>query len=78
MNPQIVRRTALVTGGSRGLGKALALELAAAGANVAVNYFNRRDATEQACEVVQQRGGHARAFKADIRDEHEVGRLVHE
>jgi 3-oxoacyl-[acyl-carrier protein] reductase len=56
----------------------MALELAAAGANVAVNYFNRRDAAEQICEIVQQRGGHARAFKADVRDEHEVARLVHE
>jgi 3-oxoacyl-[acyl-carrier protein] reductase len=78
MNPQIARRTALVTGGSRGLGRAIALELAAAGANVAVNYFHRRDAAEQVCEIVQQRGGRARAFKADVRDEHEVARLVHE
>lgn len=55
MNPQIARRTALVTGGSRELGRAMTLELAAAGANVAVNYFNRRDAAEQVWEIAQQR-----------------------
>jgi 3-oxoacyl-[acyl-carrier protein] reductase len=72
------KRTALVTGGSRGLGRAMALELAAAGAHVAVNYFNRRDAAEQACATIRQSGGHARAFPADVRDESEVARLVQE
>ena len=72
------KRTALVTGGSRGLGRAMALELAGAGAHVAVNYFNRRDAAEQTCATIRQSGGHARAFPADVRDESEVARLVQE
>jgi 3-oxoacyl-[acyl-carrier protein] reductase len=71
-------RTALVTGASRGLGRAIALELAAEGARVAVNYFHRRDAAEQVCEQIQNNGGNARAFKADVRDEHDVARLISE
>ena len=78
MNTAKEKRTALVSGGSRGLGRAMALELAGAGAHVAVNYFNRRDAAEQTCATIRQSGGHARAFPADVRDESEVARLVQE
>src|SRR5882757_6760145 len=78
MNTAKEKRTALVTGGSRGLGRAMTLELAAAGTHVAVNYFNRRDAAEQTCATIRQSGGHARAFRADVRDESEVARLVRE
>ena len=78
MNTAKEKRTALVTGGSRGLGRAMAIELAAAGAQVAVNYFNKRDAAEQTCATIRQSSGHARAFPADVRDESEVARLVQE
>jgi 3-oxoacyl-[acyl-carrier protein] reductase len=70
------KRTALVTGASRGLGAAIALELAAAGFQVAVNYFNSKDAAEQLCQRIEKVGGSARAFRADVRDENEVARLV--
>lgn len=72
------KRTALVTGASRGLGAAIAVELAAAGFHVAVNYFNSKDAAEQLCERVEKAGGSARAFRADVREEEEVDRLVQE
>jgi 3-oxoacyl-[acyl-carrier protein] reductase len=72
------RRTALVTGASRGLGSAIALEQAIAGSNVAINYFNNSEAAERICQSVQQTHGHAQAFKADVRDEGEVTRLVRE
>ena len=52
-------RTALVTGASRGLGAAIALELAARGAQVAVNYFAKRDRAEQLCDSIKQQGGEA-------------------
>src|SRR5271168_4370439 len=77
-NPLKAPRTALVTGASRGLGRAIALELAAEGARVAVNYFSRQDAAEQVCEQIQNHGGNARTFKADVRDEHEVARMASE
>jgi 3-oxoacyl-[acyl-carrier protein] reductase len=71
-------RTALITGASRGLGAAIAIELGASGANVAINYFNSRDAAERVCQRIRANGGIAQAFKADVRDEAETTRLVRE
>ena len=71
-------RTSLITGASRGLGAAIALELAAMGLNAAVNYFNSDKSAEQLCQRIRQAGGRAHAFKADVRKEDEVVRLVAE
>src|SRR5258708_529178 len=72
MSHSDIRRTALITGSSRGLGTAIALEQATAGANVAVNYFRNEEAAERLCVRIQEDGGRAHAFKADVRDEGEV------
>ena len=72
------RRTTLITGASRGLGAAIALEQGAVGSNVAINYFNSSDAAEHLCQRIRQKGGYAQAFKADARSEVEIVRLVHE
>ena len=69
-------RTALVTGASRGLGAAIALELGARGASVAVNYFAKRDRAEQVCAQIKQQGGEATAFYADVRQEADVVKMV--
>jgi 3-oxoacyl-[acyl-carrier protein] reductase len=69
-------RTALVTGASRGLGAAIALELAARGAQVAVNYFAKRDRAEQLCESIKQKGGEATAYYADVRQEADIVKMV--
>jgi 3-oxoacyl-[acyl-carrier protein] reductase len=69
-------RTALVTGASRGLGAAIALELAARGARVAVNYFAKRDRAEQLCEQIRQQGGEATAFFADARLETDIESMI--
>lgn len=71
-------RTALITGASRGLGAAIAVELGTAGFNVAVNYFNSADAAERICQRIRQSGGNAHAFKADVRNKEEVARLIDE
>jgi len=78
MNTPNSRRTVLITGASRGLGAAIALEQGAVGSNVAINYFNSGDAAEQLCQRIRQNDGYAHAFKADVRNEAEVARLVHE
>ena len=78
MNTLNSRRTVLITGASRGLGAAIALEQGAVGSNVAINYFNSGDAAEQLCQRIRQNDGYAHAFKADARNEAEVARLVRE
>jgi 3-oxoacyl-[acyl-carrier protein] reductase len=66
-------RTALVTGGSRGIGRAIATELASGGAQVVVGY---RSGAEKAEEVANAIGG--RAVQADVSDPDEAKRLVEE
>ena len=66
-------KTALVTGGSRGIGRAIAEELARAGASVIIGY---RSGSEEAAEVAAAIGG--RAIQADIADSADAARLVEE
>ncbi|TDF99861.1 SDR family oxidoreductase [Paenibacillus piri] len=69
-------KLALVTGGSRGLGRWICIELARQGAFVAVNYANSEIDAEETVRLIAGEGGTARAFRADITDEDEVERLV--
>ncbi|MDH5507060.1 MAG: 3-oxoacyl-[acyl-carrier-protein] reductase [Anaerolineae bacterium] len=59
-------RVALVTGGSRGIGKAIALELAQRGAAVVVNYNSSSKAAEEVVAQIEAGGGKAKAFQANI------------
>ena len=69
-------QTALVTGASRGIGRAVALHLAAAGATVAVNYASSADAAEAVVAEITAAGGNAYALKGDVSQEAEVEQLV--
>ena len=60
--------TALVTGGSRGIGRAICLELARRGAAVAVNYAGNEAAALETVEACRSMGVKAEAFKADVAD----------
>lgn len=65
-------RVALVTGGSRGIGRAICLELARRGHPVAVNYATRPDAAEEVVAEIESLGGKAMAVRADVADEDQV------
>jgi 3-oxoacyl-[acyl-carrier protein] reductase len=69
-------RVALVTGASRGIGRAVALALAEAGAAVAVNYRERRDEGQAVSDTIRDRGGRAAAIGADVSRRVDVERMV--
>ena len=61
-------RNALVTGASRGIGRAIALKLATEGANIIVNYANSASAAEDVVAEIRELGVHAEAIQADVSD----------
>ena len=61
-------KVAVVTGGSRGIGAAVALELASRGAAVVVNYNSSPDAANDVVKKIEEAGGKAAAFQADVSD----------
>jgi 3-oxoacyl-[acyl-carrier protein] reductase len=75
-NQTLAGRTAVVTGGSRGLGKAIALELAKRGAKVAVNYVQSAKSADNVVDEIKSMGGEAIAIQADISDFEQAGNLI--
>ncbi|HHT63984.1 MAG: 3-oxoacyl-[acyl-carrier-protein] reductase [Bacillota bacterium] len=77
----LVDRVALVTGGSRGIGKAIAWELVGQGCQVGVNYIdfdqNKEQAEELVAEIIQS-GGKAFAVKGNVADPSEADAMVHQ
>ena len=71
-------RVALVTGGSRGIGREIARALAAAGARVAVNYRAAADAADIVVRDIESAGGKAVALQADVSDPLAAAELVRE
>lgn len=69
-------RVALVTGGSMGIGRAIAEALGKAGVDVAVNYHKHRAEANEVCAVIRSRGGRATAVQADVSKSAEVARLA--
>lgn len=69
-------RVAVVTGASRGIGKAAALALANQGAKVVVNYARSSDAAQATVQEIAQAGGEAIAIQADVSQSAEVDNLI--
>lgn len=72
------RRTALVTGGARGIGKAIVEKLASVGFSVAINYNTSEKAAFELVSELQSRGVNALAVRADVSDYGEVKRMYDE
>jgi len=69
-------KTALVTGGSRGIGRAISLALAERGASVAVNYVSNQDAAARVVDSISDRGGRAVSIQGDVAISDDAKRLV--
>lgn len=69
-------RVAVVTGGSRGIGRAIALEFAARGAAIVVNYHKSPEAADEVVKQIVEAGGKAAAFQADVSDFKQAESLI--
>ena len=76
MSPRLAGRTALVTGGQQGIGRALAIAVAREGADVAVNYLDDRGAAERVAEEVRRLGRRALLVQADVARREDVEAMV--
>ncbi len=71
-------KVALVTGSSRGIGRAIALKLADEGADVIINYFRKKSAAELVAEEARRKGVTAHVIKADVGDPEKIDRMFGE
>lgn len=69
-------KVALVTGASRGIGRAIALDLAKNGASVAVNYAGSEAKANEVVDEIKANGGNAFAIKADVSNSDDVGQMM--
>ena len=76
MTLSLENKVALITGGSRGIGRAIALEFAVRGAAVVVNYNKSPESAEEVVKQIQSAGGKAAAFQADVSDFKQAEALV--
>lgn len=71
-----IRKTALITGGSRGIGKAIAIRLAEKGNNIVFSYVSNEEAAQKTLEEIKSKGVKVLAFKADVSSYDECQKLI--
>jgi 3-oxoacyl-[acyl-carrier protein] reductase len=76
MEMQLKERVALVTGGTRDVGRQIALSLAAEGATVAVHHRNSAEEAEAVTSEIRAQGGKAKAYQADVADRVAVSSMI--
>lgn len=76
MAAELAGKVALVTGGSRGIGRAISLALAEQGADVAVNYASNATAAEEVVKQITSMGRRAKAYKCNVGVQAEIHTLV--
>lgn len=64
----LTNQTAVITGGSRGIGRAIALKMAESGANVAIVYAGNEEAANETCALAAEHGVTAKAYRCDVSD----------
>ncbi|MGI5850605.1 MAG: 3-oxoacyl-[acyl-carrier-protein] reductase [Caldicoprobacterales bacterium] len=69
-------KVALVTGASRGIGRAIAIRLAKSGASVGINYSSNTEAAEEVVSVIEKDGGRAIALPGDVSDANTVAKVM--
>lgn len=69
-------RVAVVTGSSRGIGRAVAVKLASLGAKVVVNYYQSEDAANEVVQQIDAEGGEAIAVRADVKEADQAKQLI--
>lgn len=73
---EIKNRVALITGSSRGIGKAIALRLAKEGANIAINYLKNKEKAEKVAMEARKYGVEAKIYQADVSRRQQVEEMV--
>lgn len=71
-------KVALITGGSRGIGRAIAVRLAEAGADVAINYLRQRTAADETVKLIEQTGRRALAIRANVGEPENIPEMIEE
>lgn len=68
-------KTAVITGGSRGIGREIAIKFAESGANIAIIYSGNKEKAEEVCGIIQKLGANAKCYRCDISNFEQTGEV---